>query len=593
MKKRLTLLKNFNILHMTTPRTINQSYSSYAKSDQVNEQKKHNFFTTNSIIRAAIKIKGTLLFRKFEKISMDSQTQQPKMLLKILKKNQETKMGRDLKYKDIKTLEDFQKNIPIMDYEDHAPYVDQIMSGKKNVMTKNKIINYATTSGSTGQMKFIPQTTTLQKANSNLGKLFAYTLLKELPSAYNHKVLAIVSPACEGHAKDGKEFGSTSGMFLRGLGGIVAKLYACPYDLLAIEDYKSRYFSILIFGLTQNISIISTANPSTLLLLAEKMNEYFDDLFSTYNTGNLPSWIKVNESQRNLLEEKILNKEKLAQKILNLKFQDQDNLLRPSDIWPQLEAVTCWTSGNCSNFISKMHQWYGNVRYKDLGYLATELRGTIPLECDNPAGALTLHENFYEFIPEEEQESDNPKVLLAHELEVGKRYSIIFTTKNGLVRYRIRDIIEVKSFFHQNPCIVFVQKEKGITNITGEKLYEQQVSSALNNTESKLKYLVNFGVLVANVDCSRYDFYCEFNDVNLDKNQKNNFLKLLDQNLSIINCEYKTKRASLRLKDINLIEVPKKSFEKHKAWRIAHGVREGQFKLPLLMADKEELGPIL
>ena len=44
---------------------------------------------------------------------------------------------------------------------------------------------------------------------------------------------------------------------------------------------------------------------------------------------------------------------------------------------------------------------------------------------------------FYEFIPMEDFESDNPRVLQLQEVEIGKNYAIVITTNGGLWRYVI------------------------------------------------------------------------------------------------------------------------------------------------------------
>ena len=57
------------------------------------------------------------------------------------------------------------------------------------------------------------------------------------------------------------------------------------------------------------------------------------------------------------------------------------------------------------------------------------------------------------------------------------------STQTGLYRYFMNDIVRVTGKFHETPTIQFVQKGKGVTNITGEKLYESQVIQAVLSAE--------------------------------------------------------------------------------------------------------------
>jgi len=92
---------------------------------------------------------------------------------------------------------------------------------------------------------------------------------------------------------------------------------------------------------------------------------------------------------------------------------------------------------------------------------------TIPLESGSAAGPLAVHANFYEFIPEDSIDDLDPPILLAHELEQGQRYYVILTGGNGLYRYDINDIVEVRGFHNRTPKVAFVRKGRDMVNIVG------------------------------------------------------------------------------------------------------------------------------
>ncbi len=65
--------------------------------------------------------------------------------------------------------------------------------------------------------------------------------------------------------------------------------------------------------------------------------------------------------------------------------------------------------------------------------------------------------------------------LTVDEVEVGKSYAVFVTTVDGLYRYDMNDIVAATDRVAATPTLVFVQKGRGVTSITGEKLAEAQV----------------------------------------------------------------------------------------------------------------------
>jgi hypothetical protein len=73
------------------------------------------------------------------------------------------------------TIDEFRRKVPLTNYDDYRNYVDRmIQNGEKNLLSSDKIIYYATSSGTTGKIKFLPickpmviQTGTLSRAGSS------------------------------------------------------------------------------------------------------------------------------------------------------------------------------------------------------------------------------------------------------------------------------------------------------------------------------------------------------------------------------------------------------------------------------------------
>src|SRR5207249_2845956 len=140
------------------------------------------------------------------------------------------------------------------------------------------------------------------------------------------------------------------------------------------------------------------------------------------------------------------------------------------ECWPDLSLVACWLGGSAGIQARHLDAHFGpRVARRDLGLVASEGRLTIPVGDHSAAGVLAVHANFFEFVPEEAIEEATPRTLLAHELEVGRRYYVIVTGGNGLYRYDLNDIVEVQGFHRRTPKVAFVRKGRDMVNITGEK----------------------------------------------------------------------------------------------------------------------------
>ncbi len=53
--------------------------------------------------------------------------------------------------------------------------------------------------------------------------------------------------------------------------GPVKSMYTAPYGVFAIEDYEAKYYTLLRLAAGQDISCIATVNPSTIVLLADRL----------------------------------------------------------------------------------------------------------------------------------------------------------------------------------------------------------------------------------------------------------------------------------------------------------------------------------
>jgi hypothetical protein len=121
--------------------------------------------------------------------------------------------------------------------------------------------------------------------------------------------------------------------------------------------------------------------------------------------------------------------------------------------------------------------------------------------------------------------------------------------------------------------------------MTGEKLYEPQFIDAVHKAEELMDIKTKFFVGFADVRESKYHFYYEFVNEDIDQETADEFTKVVDRKLQEINNEYESKRASFRLKEPQAHILLSNAYARFKAACLRDGFRDGQFKFNLLMQD--------
>lgn len=523
--------------------------------------------------------------KAFEKSTQEPLESQQRFLLEFIARNQNTVYGREHNFAGIRSIEDYQSRVPLNDYESLRPYIERLSNGETNILTVDKTILFGVTSGTTGKPKYIPVTEYSRKKKREVMDIWAYYILRDHPKVLGGKILAIVSPEKEGCTTSKIPFGAESGHAYKNMPDIVKNIYVLPYEVFEIKDYDARYYCILRIAMEQNISVIATLNPSTILLLCQRIEKVKKRIIDDIRSGALNDELSIRYDIRKKIESRLRPNPSRADELEKLSRKIGAELL-PMDIWPNLEIITCWKGGTVGIYVSHLKKYFGDsISIRDFGYLSSEARVSIPMCDEGCGGALAVSGNFYEFVLREEMKKPHRSYLLSHQLEIGEEYYIILTTPGGLYRYNIDDIVKVTGLFNNTPMIEFKQKGSIVSSVTGEKIYETHIDDAVNKAAALIgAELQFFSAFVEWGHIPRYAFLMEIaNDIT--KENKAALLRNIEAELSKINVEYETKRHSQRLGHPVLKIVPRGTFEQYRSKKVAEGSHDGQFKLPKLSND--------
>jgi sterol desaturase/sphingolipid hydroxylase (fatty acid hydroxylase superfamily) len=526
---------------------------------------------------------GWTLYRPFKNSAKNPWVHQQKLLLDIIYKNRDTRIGKKFNFNTIDTYDKFSKLLPVHSYEDLRLLIEEQEETKVPVLNSELPAMYNQTSGTTGLPKYIPIVKSTLEQIKRTQNIFSYIQYQTVSEGFYGKLLGLVSPAIEGHLPSGTPYGSASGLIYKNMPRIARSKYAVPYEVFEISDYDIKYYVIVAFALAEkNITYLGSANPSTFLRMLEVIKVYKKDLLNDIAIGSIRFIDKVKPEIASKITAAFKANPERAAELKSLTANSDE--LSFATLWPYLKIITTWTGGSCSIALNKIKaKLPPETKIFELGYLASEVRGTVTINNDNE-GVLTFQDNFFEFVEKVKWENNIKDFLTINQIETQKEYYIFITTHSGLYRYDMNDIVRVTGMFENTPTVQFVQKGKGVVNITGEKLYENQVIIAMGKVEKEFELSPTFFQMIGDEEQIQYDLYLEA-DLNLADKEK--IEASIDSYLCEINLEYKAKRSGGRLNPLRLHSLAKGTFEKYKVACLNKGQREGQFKTVALLLKRD------
>jgi hypothetical protein len=413
------------------------------------------------------------------------------------------------------------------------------------------------------------------------------SLFKDHPGTLDGKILAVISPEVESYSPGGIPCGAESGHGYRAMSPAVRAQYSAPYEVCEIKDYEARYYALVRIACGQSLSLIYACNPSTVLLLAQKMGAHTEEIIKDVRDGTLSSKFDIAPEIRRGIEPLLAPDPQRATELEAAAYRGGDRLL-PRTVWPELACIASWKGGTVSMYLDRFGDYFDHATpVRDIGYFASEVRGTVVLSDEGSSGVLSVTENLYEFAPADGAAKPlGGELLLPHQLEQGGQYFIYVTTMAGLYRYEMNDLMEVTGFYGQTPILRFLQKGKGMVSFTGEKLSESQVISAVERGLADRRGAFEFIAAVGEVpgEKPRYAFLVEFDQPPGD-DEAHRMLRGIEDALCELNVEYATKRKSLRIDAPVLRTIRPGAFDDYRRREVEKGRMDGQFKTLRLTTD--------
>ncbi len=467
---------------------------------------------------------------------------QDSILKMLLKGGKSTVFGKDHRFSELSDHASFSQAVPLRDYEQFKPYIEQVKEGRQNVLWKGRPIYFAKTSGTTSGVKYIPITKDsipnhIQSARNALLCYMAET--GNTSFALGKLIFLSGSPELErvGNIPTGR----LSGIVNHHVPSYLRANQMPSYETNCIEDWETKLDRIVAETMDKDMTLISGIPPW--------MQMYFDRLM-----------------------------EKSGKKI--------------GELFPNFSLMV-QGGVNFEPYKARLFESIG--RKLDYLELFPASEGFFAFQDSQQHEGLLLNTNsgiYYEFIPAAEIFAENPTRLSLKEVKVGENYALVINSNAGLWGYNLGDTVR---FLSVDPYRLVVSgRIKHFISAFGEHVIGEEVEYAL------LKAAVEQDVKITEFTVapfirqgegkSYHEWFIEFEKEPADMQQ---FIQVVDQNLREKNVYYDDLIAGNILETLRISRVRRNGFIDYMR---SIGKLGGQNKVARLSNDRkiaEALQPFL
>ncbi|MBK7127966.1 MAG: GH3 auxin-responsive promoter family protein [Crocinitomicaceae bacterium] len=471
---------------------------------------------------------------------------QREVLFSLIDRASETQFGKQHNFSSIKNFQDFKKAVPLTDYENFKPVIDQLFKNEQMITWNTEIKWFAKSSGTTsGKSKFIPVSReSLEDCHYKGGKDLLSLYYHQLPDRklYKGKHLVLGGSAEINYLSDDSYFGDLSAIILKNMPWW-AEIRRTP---------------------SKEIALMSAWEEKIEKLAHSTMHE------DIYILAGVPSWTLV-----------------LCNRILEI--TGKKNM---REVWPNLEL---FMHGGV-NFEPYRDQFKKIIPFKDMHYVetynASEGFFGIQDQLDQTDLLLMLDYGIYfEFIPMDSFEGIDSKIVCSiDEVEAGVNYALVISTNAGLWRYLVGDTIRFTSTLPYRFKIT--GRTKSFINVAGEELVvenaEQAIAATCIKTQAAIRDYTVAPIYMSENQSARHEWLIEFSKMPEDLVA---FIHILDGELKSVNSDYEAKRTGNLSLNLPTITLAKEGL--FDTWLKSENKLGGQHKIPRLSNHRELVEKLL
>lgn len=465
---------------------------------------------------------------------------QKEWFTKLIERGSHTEFGSRYRFKEINTIDDFRKLVPVHTYDEIKPWIEKVRNGQQQVLWPTEVKWFAKSSGTTSdRSKYIPVSyEAIEECHYNAGKDMLAIYCNNYPETgiFTGKAIG-VGGSHSIHEVNNEEYftGDLSAILMQNLPFWAEFIRTPDLSIALMDEWEEKIKRIVETTIQKNIASISGV-PSWSLLLMENV----------------------------------------------LKASGKTHI---DEVWPNFE-VFFHGGVNFAPYRERFLRMFSTTKPRLMEtYNASE--GFFGIEDVIDSGELLLmldYGIFFEFIPLSELGNPFPKAMGIEEVETGINYAMVISTNAGLWRYLIGDTVE---FVSKQPFrIKITGRTKSFINLAGEELMVENADRAIADACLKTGAVISeytAGPLEAKKGGkAAHHWLVEFTIPPADLNF---FTEMLDNSLKNYNSDYEAKRYKNMILDMPLVQkVPEGSFYQ---WLKEKGKLGGQHKVPRLTNTPE------
>jgi len=362
---------------------------------------------------------------------LDPAAVQRQTLLNLTATAAHTRFGTDHRFDAVRTVEDFQRQVPLRTYEDlWNAYLKDQYPVYENLTWPGRIPFLALTSGTTtGATKYIPVSAAMVRSNRKAAQTMIAAYLHSRPEArlFRGKLFFLGGSSDLASPAPGVAQGDLSGIASKTVGPMLRPYTFPPLDLALDPNWDRKLAGLVAHSLSEPITLVSGVS-SCLVTLFQRLLE---------------------ASSKSTVAE----------------------------VWPTLELVV-----------------HGGVKFDPyratfatlLGSTRIHLQESYPcsegfIAFGDPAtGLLRLlldHDIFFEFVPLGELGSSAPTRHWLGNVQTGVNYAIVVSTCAGMWAHVIGDTVRFESL--SPPLLTFTGRTKYFLSAFGEHLISEEIEGAV------------------------------------------------------------------------------------------------------------------
>lgn len=464
---------------------------------------------------------------------------------KLIYSAKDTEWGLKYDYKSITKPSQFIDRVPVNDYDGLKPYIDRLRKGEQNILWPDEIKWFAKSSGTTSdKSKFIPVSEdSLEECHFNGGKDLLSIFCNNNPETliFDGKGLALGGSHHISEFENEAYYGDLSAIIIQNLPFWAQFIRTPNMSIALMDEWESKIEMMVKVTKTENVTSLSGVPSWTLLLLKriledtgkKDIHEIWPNLEIFFHGG-----VSFNP------------------------YRDQYNKIIPSSKMKYLET-----------------------------YNASEGFFGIQDRMDSDEMLLMLDYGiYYEFIPIENIEQEQPKAITLSEVEKDKNYALVISTNAGLWRYLIGDTIKFTSLYPFR--IKITGRTKNFINAFGEELIIDNAETALDIACKKTGAVINeytaAPIYINDKENAAHEWIIEFSEL---PGSIEYFNEVFDNALKSVNSDYEAKRYhNMILHEPVIHSVPVGTFYN---WLKKRGKLGGQHKVPRLYNERKYVEEIL